>query len=57
MRPGWSCVPLTSPQGHCVTSRAVAECTLGTLRAGHTLTLHARYHLGYVAPSATTASG
>jgi hypothetical protein len=51
LAPGLVLRPFASPQGHCVTSGAVAECTLGTLRAGHTLTLHARYHLGYVAPS------
>jgi hypothetical protein len=52
LAPGLVMRPLTSPQGHCVASGAVAECTLGTLRAGHTLTLHTRYHLSYVAPSA-----
>jgi hypothetical protein len=43
--------PIVSSQGHCAVSGAVADCTLGTLRAGHSLAFHTRYHLGYVAPT------
>jgi hypothetical protein len=55
LAPGLVMRPLASPQGHCVAAGPVAECTLGTLLAGQTLTLHARFHLGYVAPAGDNA--
>ena len=51
LAPGLVMRPFSTPQGHCAVAGAVADCMLGTLRAGHTLTLHTLYHLGYVAPS------
>jgi hypothetical protein len=52
LAPGLAVQRVVSPQGTCVRSSSVAvDCTLGTLRAGHTVTLHPRYRLGYVAPA------
>lgn len=50
LAPGLVLERFVSPQGTCVKSSVSVDCTLGTLPAGHTITFHPRYRLGYVAP-------
>ena len=49
---GLSVQRFTSPQGKCaVASHVAVDCQLGTVRAGATITLRARYRLNYVPPA------
>lgn len=42
---------LVSPHGKCTIAPTTVDCRLGTVRAGATITLRARYRLNYVPPT------